>query len=56
MIPDRVPALAMPTLDTGSLPSSLQSIGPWWSERRLLQIGRELERAEMVGFRPPPIW
>jgi aspartyl-tRNA(Asn)/glutamyl-tRNA(Gln) amidotransferase subunit A len=51
-----VPALAMPILDTDSLPSSLQLIGPWWSERRLLQIGRELERAEVVGFRPPPIW
>ena len=51
-----VPALAVPILDTGPLPSSMQLIGPWWSERRLLQIGRELERADMVGFRPPPIW
>jgi aspartyl-tRNA(Asn)/glutamyl-tRNA(Gln) amidotransferase subunit A len=51
-----VPALAMPLLDTGTPPWSLQLIGPWWSERRLLQIGRDLERAAVVGFRPPPIW
>jgi aspartyl-tRNA(Asn)/glutamyl-tRNA(Gln) amidotransferase subunit A len=49
-----VPALAMPLLDSGSPPSSLQMIGPWWSEGRLLQIGRELERAGVVGFEPPP--
>jgi Asp-tRNA(Asn)/Glu-tRNA(Gln) amidotransferase A subunit family amidase len=50
-----VPALAVPLLDTGSPPMSLQLIGPSWSERKLLQIGRELERADVVGFRPPPI-
>lgn len=50
-----VPALAVPLLDTGSPPMSLQLIGPSWSERKLLQIGRELERADLVGFRPPPI-
>jgi aspartyl-tRNA(Asn)/glutamyl-tRNA(Gln) amidotransferase subunit A len=51
-----VPALAMPLLDTGSPPSSLHLIGPWWSERRLLRIGREMERAGVVGFSPPPMW
>jgi aspartyl-tRNA(Asn)/glutamyl-tRNA(Gln) amidotransferase subunit A len=51
-----VPALAMPLLNTGTPPSSLQLIGPWWSERRLLQIGRDLERVAVVGWRPPPVW
>lgn len=51
-----VPALAMP-MRTADLPSpSLQVIGPWWSEQKLLTIGRALEQAEVVGFRPPPIW
>ncbi len=50
------PALALPLSDTGSPPFSLQLIGPWWSEDRLLELGRALEGAGVAGFRPPPIW
>jgi len=49
-----VPALAMPLRHTGSPPPSLQLIGPWWSEQRLLSLGRALEHAGVVEFRPPP--
>ncbi len=49
-----VPALALPLQDTGSPPSSLQLIGPWWSEGRLLDLGRALEEAGISGFSPPP--
>ena len=51
-----VPALALPLSDAGSPPASLQVIGPWWSEHLLLQVGRLLEDAGAVGFRPPPLW
>jgi aspartyl-tRNA(Asn)/glutamyl-tRNA(Gln) amidotransferase subunit A len=51
-----VPALALPLRQTGSPPPSLQVIGPWWSEQRLLNLGRALERAQVVEFRPPPQW
>ncbi len=50
------PALALPLAGTGSPLFSLQLIGPWWSEDRLLDLGRALEEAGAAGFRPPPIW
>ena len=49
-----VPALAVPLRHAGSPPPSLQLIGPWWSEQRLLSLGRALEHAGVVEFRPPP--
>jgi aspartyl-tRNA(Asn)/glutamyl-tRNA(Gln) amidotransferase subunit A len=48
------PALAMPLRTAGDPPPSLQIIGPWWSEHRLLDLGRSLEEVEIVAFRPPP--
>jgi len=51
-----VPALAMPLRTAGDPPPSLQMIGPWWSEHRLLSLGRSLEEAAVVAFRPPPAW
>jgi len=49
----RSPALVMPVNVEGSPPPSLQVIGPRWSEPQLLAFGRQLERAEIVAFRPP---
>jgi Asp-tRNA(Asn)/Glu-tRNA(Gln) amidotransferase A subunit family amidase len=49
----RSPALVMPLNVEGSPPPSLQVIGPRWSEPQLLEFGRQLERAEIVAFRPP---
>jgi aspartyl-tRNA(Asn)/glutamyl-tRNA(Gln) amidotransferase subunit A len=46
------PALAMPLLDQGAPPVSLQAIGPMGSEAKLLGFGRELESGGVVGFRP----
>jgi len=46
------PALAMPMLDEGTPPVSLQAIGPIGAETVLLGFGRELERIRMVGFVP----
>jgi len=46
------PALAMPLLEDGAPPVSLQAIGPMGSEARLLGFGRELESGGLVGFRP----
>lgn len=51
-----VPALALPLRHAGSPPPSLQVIGPWWSEQRLLNLGRALEMAGVVEVRPPPRW
>jgi aspartyl-tRNA(Asn)/glutamyl-tRNA(Gln) amidotransferase subunit A len=48
-----VPSLAAPLAVGGSPPPSLQFIGPWWSEDRLLEIGRFLEKAGVLGYRPP---
>jgi aspartyl-tRNA(Asn)/glutamyl-tRNA(Gln) amidotransferase subunit A len=46
------PALAMPLLDTGAPPVSIQAIGPMGSEAMLLGFGRELESIGLVGYRP----
>lgn len=51
-----VPALAMPLRGAGTPPASLQLIGPWWSEHRLLALGRALEITGVTGFTPPPVW
>ncbi len=48
------PALALPLRSSSSPPPSLQLIGPWWSEQQLLGLGRTLEEAGVVEFRPPP--
>jgi len=48
------PALALPLMLDGEPAPSLQVIGPWWSEHRLLEIGHSLERSEVCGYRPPP--
>ncbi|MBT8201979.1 MAG: amidase [Acidimicrobiia bacterium] len=47
------PAIALPLHESGNPPPSLQLIGPDWSEARLLEVGIALERAGVVGFRPP---
>ncbi|HET7847090.1 MAG TPA: amidase [Acidimicrobiia bacterium] len=46
------PALAMPLVDQGAPPVSLQAIGPMGSEAGLLGFGRALESAGLVGFTP----
>jgi Asp-tRNA(Asn)/Glu-tRNA(Gln) amidotransferase A subunit family amidase len=54
-----VPAIALPLTPgaPGLLPPpSLQLIAPWWQEGVLLGIGRQLERAGVVGFTPPPVF
>ena len=50
----RLPALAMPITAAGDPPPSLQIIASPFTERRLLAVGRALESAGIVGFRPPP--
>ena len=47
------PALVVPLREEGDPPPAIQLIGPDWSEHRLLEIGRALELAGVVGFRPP---
>jgi amidase len=51
-----VPGLAVPAgLGDDGLPVGIQVVGPRWSEMRLLEIARELERAGILpGFRAPP--
>jgi len=51
-----LPALAAPAgLDRAGLPIGIQIVGPLWSELRLLDIARTLERAEILpGFQAPP--
>jgi amidase len=51
-----LPALVAPAgHDDDGLPIGVQIVGPQWSERRLLSVGRELESAEILpGFQPPP--
>lgn len=44
------PAIAMPLLNTGTPPLSLQAIGPIDGEQILLDFGRQLEGAGVVGF------
>jgi amidase len=52
-----LPALVVPAgTDDRGLPIGLQIIGPRWSEQRLLDIARALERAGILpGFRAPPL-
>jgi amidase len=51
-----LPALTVPAgQDPDGLPVGVQLVGPRWSEPRLLEIARELERAGVLpGFRAPP--
>jgi len=51
-----LPALTAPAgLDDQGLPMGVQIVGPRWSEMRLLEIARELERKKILpGFQPPP--
>lgn len=48
------PAIALPLPGTGFPPHSLHLVGPWWSERMLLGVARQLEATGLVGYRPPP--
>ena len=50
------PALSVPAgLDDDGMPIGVQIVGPAWSEMRLLDIARELERTGVLpGFQPPP--
>ena len=50
------PALAMPLLDGGSPPASLQIIGSPWSEHHLLEVGAALEGVGITGTIRPPMW
>ncbi len=49
-----VPAIALPLLDTGSPPVSLQAIGPLGSDRQLIGFGHALDRAGITGFQVAP--
>jgi amidase len=51
-----LPGLAVPAgLDEQGLPVGIQIAGPLWSELRLLEIARALERAGVLpGFQAPP--
>jgi len=49
-----IPALAAPILHSGQPPTSIQIVGPAWSEAKLLALGRWFEKHEMIGFAPPP--
>lgn len=48
------PALALPILNSGAPPASLQIIGPLDSEPGLIGLGRWLEDVSIVGFTPAP--
>jgi Asp-tRNA(Asn)/Glu-tRNA(Gln) amidotransferase A subunit family amidase len=48
------PALALPILNTGAPPSSLQVIGPLDSEVGMIAFGRTLDQANVTGFTPAP--
>jgi Asp-tRNA(Asn)/Glu-tRNA(Gln) amidotransferase A subunit family amidase len=50
-----VPALALP-IGAGSPPPSLQVIGPWWAEARLLAIGLALEESGVASPGRVPEW
>lgn len=43
------PALAMPTVDDGNPPPSIQLIAPWWGEARLLAVGWAMTDAGVAG-------
>lgn len=49
-----VPALTAPLGVSGAPPPSLQLIGPWWSEHRLLALGETLERIGLFATPTPP--
>jgi amidase len=51
-----LPALVAPAgSDRDGLPIGIQIVGAPWSELRLLDIARTLEKADILpGFRPPP--
>lgn len=43
------PALALPIPSDRRPPPSLQLLGPWWNEHRLLEVGATLAKAGIVG-------
>ncbi len=49
-----VPALTAPLRASGAPPPSLQLIGPWWSEGRLLALGETLEGIDLFETPNPP--
>ncbi|MGH8914421.1 MAG: amidase [Acidimicrobiia bacterium] len=49
------PAIAMPIVDSGQPPVSMQAIGSLGSETALIGFGRSLEDAGLVGFRRAPL-
>lgn len=49
------PALAMPIVNSGAPPASLQVIGPLDSESKLIGFGRSLDKAGVTGFTPAPL-
>jgi aspartyl-tRNA(Asn)/glutamyl-tRNA(Gln) amidotransferase subunit A len=48
------PAVALPILNSGAPPASLQMIGPLHSESGLIGLGRWLEAEGVTGFRAAP--
>ena len=50
-----LPAIALPLAGTGAPPVSLQAIGQLGSETSLIDFGRTLEEAGLVGFIPAPM-
>ncbi|HEX6220312.1 MAG TPA: amidase, partial [Acidimicrobiia bacterium] len=48
------PALALPIVNSGAPPASLQVIGPLHSEAGLIGFGRSLDDAGVTGFTPAP--
>jgi len=48
------PALALPIVNSGAPPASLQVIGPLHSEAGLIGFGRSLDDAGITGFTPAP--
>lgn len=48
------PAIALPIVDSGAPPASLQVIGGLGSESSLIGLGRWLEDVGIVGFTPAP--
>lgn len=49
------PALAMPIVNSGAPPASLQVIGPLESEVGLIKFGKTLDDAGITGFAPAPV-
>jgi len=49
------PALSVPSGFTKSgLPTALQIVGPWWSDRHVLRLGALLEQARPWADKRPP--